>query len=208
MIVVGIDEAGRGSLIGPMVIAGIAIEENKLQLIRGLGVKDSKQLSRRKREDLFQLLQLYAEGFIVVKVYPEEIDVDNLNELEYRAMKKIINVLSVFSPSKITVDKVGDAREVENEIFRIGSQPNVVYKADVNFVEASAASIIAKVVRDRIIEELKRSYGDFGSGYPSDPKTVNWVKKLYKCNSPPPSIIRRSWKILQEIAPNYYIRKW
>jgi len=87
-------------------------------------------------------------------------------------------------------------------------EPNIVTNADVYFVEASAASIIAKVIRDNIIDTLKSKYGDFGSGYPSDPKTVNWVKNVYKEYLTPPPIIRRSWKILQEIAPNYYIRKW
>lgn len=208
MIVVGIDEAGRGSLIGPMIVAGVAIDDSKLQVLKNLGVKDSKQLTRERREKLVNIIASYAEGFVVVKVFPEDIDRKNLNELTYEAMIKIIDALSVFRPLKITVDKVGNAREVEKEIIKIGSKPNIVANADVNFVEASAASIIAKVVRDKIIDELKSKYGDFGSGYPADPRTVNWIKKLYESNSPPPPIIRRSWKILQDIAPNYYIRKW
>ena len=208
MIVVGIDEAGRGSLIGPMVVAGVAIDDSKLQALKNLGVKDSKQLTKSKREKLIGIITSFAEGFVVVKVFPEDIDRKNLNELTYEAMIKIIDALSVFKPSKITVDKVGKALEVEKEIIKLGSKPNIVINADVKFVEASAASIIAKVVRDNIIDELKARYGDFGSGYPSDPRTVNWVKKLYESNSPPPPIIRRTWKILQGIAPNYYIRKW
>jgi len=208
MIVVGIDEAGRGSLIGPMIVAGVAIDDSKLQALKNLGVKDSKQLTRSKREKLIGIITSFAEGFVVVKVFPEDIDRKNLNELTYEAMIKIINVLSVFKPSKITVDKVGKAVEVEKEIIKVGSKPNIVTNADVKFVEASAASIIAKVVRDNIIDELKSKYGDFGSGYPSDPKTVNWVRRLYESNFPPPPIIRRTWKILQGIAPNYYIRKW
>ena len=208
MIVVGIDEAGRGSLVGPMVVAGVAIDDKKLQVLKNLGVKDSKQLTRNKREKLIGAIISLAEGFVVVKVFPEDIDRKNLNELTYEAMIKIINALSVFKPSKITVDKVGNAIEVEKEIIKMGSKPNVVANADVNFVEASAASIIAKVTRDKIIEELKTKYGDFGSGYPADPRTVNWIKKLYESKSSPPPIIRRTWKILQDIAPNYYIRKW
>ena len=208
MIVVGIDEAGRGSLVGPMVVAGVAVDDAKLHILKNLGVKDSKQLTRSRREKLINTIASFAEGFVVVKVFPEDIDKENLNELTYEAMIKIINALSVFKPSKVTVDKVGNAIEVEEEIIKIGSEPNVVTNADVNFVEASAASIIAKVVRDNIIDELKIKYGDFGSGYPADPRTVNWIKKLYESNSPPPPIVRRTWKILQSIAPNYYIRKW
>ena len=208
MIVIGIDEAGRGSLVGPMVVAGVAVDDTKLQALKNAGVKDSKQLTRSRREKLINTIASLVEGFVVVKVFPEDIDRENLNELTYEAMIKIINALSVFKPSKITVDKVGNAIEVEEEIIRVGSEPNVVTNADVNFVEASAASIIAKVVRDNIIDELKTKYGDFGSGYPADPRTVNWIEKLYESNSSPPPIIRRTWKILQSIAPNYYIRKW
>ncbi|BFH73585.1 ribonuclease HII [Sulfurisphaera javensis] len=208
MIVIGIDEAGRGSLIGPMIVAGVAIDENKLNFLKKTGVKDSKQLTRNRRNELFGIITLHAEAFTVVKVYPNEIDNENLNELTYKAMIKIIHSLMSFNPRKITIDKVGNTKVVEEEILKMGVEPNIVTNADVNFVEASAASIIAKVIRDNIIDELKLIYGDFGSGYPADPRTVEWVKKVYGSYSSPPPIIRRSWKILQEIAPKYYIRKW
>ncbi|QIW23382.1 ribonuclease HII [Sulfolobus sp. S-194] len=208
MIVVGIDEAGRGSLIGPMIVAGVALKNDRLKLLKNMGVKDSKQLTRNRREKLFDLISSYSEGFTIVKVLPEEIDSQNLNELTYKAMIKIIYSLVEFKPIRVTVDKVGNAKVVEQEIIKLGIEPNIVTNADVYFVEASAASIIAKVIRDNIIDTLKLKYGDFGSGYPSDPKTVNWVKNIYKEYLTPPPIIRRSWKILQEIAPNYYIRKW
>ncbi|MBB5252894.1 ribonuclease HII [Sulfurisphaera ohwakuensis] len=208
MIVVGIDEAGRGSLIGPMIVAGVAIKNDRLKFLKNMGVKDSKQLTRNRREKLFDIICSYSEGFTIVKVSPEEIDSENLNELTYKAMIKIIYSLVEFKPIRISIDKVGNTKVVEQEIIKLGMEPNIVTNADVYFVEASAASIIAKVIRDNIIDTLKSKYGDFGSGYPSDPKTVNWVKNVYKEYLTPPPIIRRSWKILQEIAPNYYIRKW
>ncbi|AAY80320.1 ribonuclease HII [Sulfolobus acidocaldarius] len=208
MILVGIDEAGRGSLIGPMVVAGVAIDSNFLKFLSEIGVKDSKKLTRKKREYLFGVILEYSYAISLVKAYPEEIDSENLNEITYRAMIQIIHSMSVYNPSIVTVDKVGNASAVEREIININSSPRVENNADVKYVEVSAASIIAKVVRDNIINELKKTYGDFGSGYPGDKKTVEWIKDLY---SRQPTyalpIIRRSWKILQDIAPNYYIRK-
>lgn len=204
---VGIDEAGRGSLIGPMVVAGVAIDESKLNFLKNIGVKDSKQLTRERREKIFSLLSNIVEAFVVVKVFPEDIDVYNLNDLTYNAVMKIILTLSIYNPSVITVDKVGDEKPVIELINKLGYKPNVVHKADELFVEASAASIIAKVVRDNYIDMLKEIYGDFGSGYPADPKTINWLKSFYKRSSIPPPIIRRSWKVLRSIAPLYYINK-
>ena len=207
MILLGIDEAGRGSLIGPMVVAGVVIDSSKADLLSKMGVKDSKKLTRSKREELFKLITFYSQTVIVVKVFPHEIDSRNLNELTYDSVIKIIQSALPFKPSRITVDKVGKEEKVIEFIKRVGSEPNVVYDADVYFPECSAASIVAKVIRDRYIDMLKKEYGDFGSGYPSDEKTVNWVKMVYSKSETPPPIIRRTWKILQEIAPKYYISK-
>ncbi len=204
---IGIDEAGRGSLIGPMVVAGVVVDDSKVNVLKSIGVRDSKQLSRQRREKLFSIIVDLVEAFSVVKVFPEEIDRFNLNDLTYNAVIKIIYSLSSFSPYIVTVDKVGNEKPVIDLILRLGYKPNVVHKADVNFIESSTASIIAKVIRDRYIEKLKEKYGDFGSGYPGDQKTINWVKHIYEKSAFPPPIIRRTWKILRSIAPLYYIEK-
>ncbi|WP_338603585.1 ribonuclease HII [Sulfolobus tengchongensis] len=204
---IGIDEAGRGSLIGPMIVAGVVISESKLNFLKGIGVKDSKQLTRERREKLFSIITSTVEAFTVVKVFPNEIDEYNLNDLTYDAVSKIILSLSVFNPNIITVDKVGEEKPVIALITELGYKPNVVHKADELFVEASAASIIAKVIRDDYIDKLKEIYGDFGSGYPADPRTLKWLKSFYEKNPNPPPIIRRSWKVLRSIAPLYYVNK-
>ncbi|MEM4944135.1 MAG: ribonuclease HII [Saccharolobus sp.] len=204
---IGIDEAGRGSLIGPMVVAGVAVSDDKLKILKNVGVKDSKQLTREKREKLFNIINEIVEAFTVVKVFPEEIDIYNLNDLTYNAVVKIILSLAIYNPDIVTVDKVGEEKPVIELINKLGYKPNVVPKADELFIEASAASIIAKVIRDNYINMLKEKYGDFGSGYPADPKTISWVKSIYKTSHTPPPIIRRSWKVLRSIAPLYYINK-
>ncbi|TRM82705.1 hypothetical protein DJ531_08770, partial [Sulfolobus sp. A20-N-F6] len=151
---IGIDEAGRGSLIGPMVVAGVVIDDSKVNVLKSIGVRDSKQLSRQKREKLFSIIVSLVEAFSVVKVFPEEIDRFNLNDLTYSAVIKIIYSLSSFSPYIVTVDKVGSEKPVIDLILRLGYKPNVVHKADENFIESSTASIIAKVIRDRYIESF------------------------------------------------------
>ncbi len=204
----GIDEAGRGSLIGPMVIAGVVIDEKVENLLKEIGVKDSKKLSPRTRERLFWDILDIAEGVIVARAYPDEIDSNNLNSLTYQKILQIIHASLPLSPQIVTIDKVGDESIVIEEIKRLQLFPNVVFNADVLYIESSAASIVAKVVRDSIIAELRKIYGDFGSGYPSDRKTTKWVMEMYKENEDrPPPIIRRSWKILRTIAPKYYIEK-
>ena len=191
-----------------MVIAGVIIDEKIEGILKEVGVKDSKMLSKEKREKLFEIISELAEAYVVNKAYPNEIDNTNLNELTYLKVIQIIHALLPFQPKIVTIDKVGNEEIVIKKIRELGLKDNVVYNADVNFIEASAASIIAKVIRDRIIDSLKKSFGDFGSGYPSDPKTRQWIVEMYKKdkNNPPP-IIRRTWKTLLKIAPNYYISK-
>lgn len=190
-----------------MIIAGVVIDQEQERILKAYGVKDSKKLTREKREELFNVIVNFSYSFIVVKAMPYEIDSENLNKLTYRKVIEIISASIPFNPNIVTVDKVGDEVEVIEVIRKINAIPNVVHNADEKFIEASAASIIAKVIRDRIIDSLKDKYGDFGSGYPSDPKTVKWIKDRYYKGEPPPEILRRTWKNLLKIAPNYYINK-
>lgn len=204
---IGIDEAGRGCLIGPMVVAGVALTEVALERLKKSGVKDSKKLTRKERERLFELIVSESEGVAIAKALPEEIDAENLNRLTYSKVIEIIDALSWVNPEVVTVDKVGRETEVIQTIRKHGFSPNVVHKADELFVEASSASIVAKVIRDRIIDSLKKDFGDFGSGYPSDRKTVQWLLNLVSRGDEPPNIIRRSWKLLLKYAPEFYVDK-
>ncbi|MEM1626664.1 MAG: ribonuclease HII [Sulfolobaceae archaeon] len=204
----GIDEAGRGSLIGPMIVAGVLIDSKSLRVLKNVGVKDSKKLTREKRERLAKIISENSIAYEIVAVQPWEIDIKNLNMLTYEAVNKIVMSMIALKPRIVRIDKVGEEKEVEDLLKKLNIEYQILPKADELFIEVSAASIIAKVFRDWIIDELKKEYGDFGSGYPSDEKTIKWILSIYQKNKDkPPRIIRRSWKILKRICPEYYIKK-
>jgi len=202
----GIDEAGRGPVIGPIVIAGVVISEDDEKILLELGVKDSKLLTKEKREELYPKILDIVKKSSVLKVFPEEIDARasvylNLNDLEAVKCADIINTLKpekviVDCPSpnisayKLTIMKYLDDKKVE-------LIPE--HKADFNHVVVAAASVLAKVERDNEIEKLKKEIGiDFGSGYPSDPLTQKFLKENWDKY---PGLFRKtwdSWKVLKE----------
>jgi len=181
----GIDEAGRGALIGPMIIAGVSIISSKLTLLQESNVKDSKMLLPSTRRRLYDLIVGNAEKVSVLEVSPKEIDkyvkygkkLRRLNYLEAIMMAKIVEALNV---GMVYVDSPDVKPErLTSDILSLSKvKPKIVaeHHADQNYVVVSAASIIAKVTRDRKIDELAKEYGFFGSGYPSDPRTMEFVK--------------------------------
>lgn len=205
------DEAGRGPLIGPMVVALAAIEERKLPALERAGVRDSKLLSPRRRERLRRVLDSVLDYVAVRVVQPEEIDravrgegFGSLNELELSVFAELVRraaeeagvrVVYVDSPDPVA------GRFGERLRASAGVDVEVVAEngADAKYTIVAAASIVAKVERDRLIEQLKREYGDFGSGYPSDPKTRLFVKRWIEERGEPPPIVRRSWKTLERL---------
>lgn len=211
-LIIGVDEAGRGPVIGPMIVVGVMFREESVGEVVSLGVRDSKTLDRRFRETLYQRILEIAEKHSYVKIEAREIDRENLNALFYQSVVRIVEDLireAPLSVKRITVDLTGHPRTLEVEIRKLGFPGELIleYKADRKYPEVSAASIVAKVVRDREIEVLKKLYGDFGSGYPSDPKTRRWVREYYVENNTLPAIVRRSWKTIKKLAPRMYVEK-
>ena len=202
MKICGVDDAGRGSMIGPMVIAGISIEKKNIPKLRKLGVRDSKKLSPKKRELLYKEIINIVDDYHVIRIPPKTIDKyvfeHNLNHLEAKKMAAVITHLK----SEISyVDSCDvNATRFGREISDLSNKSKVrsYHYADSRFVVVSAASIIAKVSRDRSISRLNKNY-QFGSGYPSDKKSVNFVKKLVSAKKPLPSSVRKSWKPVQKI---------
>ena len=203
MLVAGVDEAGRGCVIGPLVIAGFLVKEENLPILAQLGVKDSKLLSPRKREALLVELIRIAERNQIIKLKPKEIDIavksgrklHKLNRLEAQSMARIINALE---PNEAYVD----AADVLEDRFKHHIQEDLTvkakiisrHKADKIFPVVSAASIIAKVERDREIAALKATFGDFGSGYLTDKKTMVFLKQWMQNHMEYPDCVRKSWK--------------
>lgn len=203
MLVLGVDEAGRGCVLGPLVVSGVLIEKRCRNKLVEFGVKDSKLLPRRRREQLAEKIRRVAVNVHVVKLSPSEIDIavnsrrklHKLNRLEARAMAEVIQALK---PDVAIVDAsdVLPNRYKQHIVECLSFPVEVIseHKADVNYPVVSAASIIAKVERDRCIDELKAQHGDFGSGYMTDAKTVAFLESLAKRNEKYPDFVRQSWK--------------
>jgi ribonuclease HII len=203
MQIVGVDDAGRGAVIGPLVIAGVLIGEKDSPRLKELGVRDSKRLSPNRREQLDEEIKKLALKYHVIKLLPVEIDkvvetgrkLHRLNRLEAQTMAKIITVLkpdiAYVDASDVLADRFKNHIE---EILSFDVQIVSEHKADVKYPVVSAASIIAKVERDKAIAELQERHGDLGCGYPTDPKTIgfleNWIQKFGFY----PDFVRKSWK--------------
>ncbi|MGI0088173.1 MAG: ribonuclease HII [Nitrosotalea sp.] len=197
MLVCGVDDAGRGSVIGPLVIAGICVERNKIKQLSNIGVKDSKQLSPRARENLYKKILAIVDDYYVARIPPHVIDQsvkkNELNKLEGKYMAKVISRLK---PDSSYVDSCDvNPKRFGLLISKLAKTKKVhsSHHADAKFPVVSAASIIAKVNRDRAIEKIKKNF-NVGSGYPSDSKTMNFIKDAINLNGTTPKFVRKSWK--------------
>jgi len=211
--VAGIDEAGRGPLIGPLVIAVAAIQEGRENELKAIGVKDSKLLTENQREEILKHLEKLVK-FEIIILNPQDVDDalaspdTNLNWLEADHGAAILNKLDVKlggEISKCIIDCPSTnvsaytnyfAKKVDNEDIKL----QVEHKADLNYVIVGAASIFAKVTREKELERLKKKYNiEFGSGYPSDPNTKRFIEENW--NNPKISpIIRKSWATYKTIV--------
>jgi len=203
MLIAGVDDAGRGSLIGPLVIAGVLMKEEEIAKLKQLGVRDSKLLTPQKRESLAVEIRQIAQKYSIIKLTPAEIDkvvetgkkLHRLNRLEAQTMAKIIEALK---PDRAYVD----ASDIFEERFKQHIQECLTikvhiiseHKADMKYPIVSAASIIAKTERDKEIAKLAKKYGIIGSGYPSDPRTIAFIQQCLRKYGEYQEFIRKSWK--------------
>ncbi|WP_297522113.1 ribonuclease HII [Thermococcus sp.] len=200
----GIDEAGRGPVIGPMVIAAVVVDEDGVPKLAELGVRDSKRLTPKRRERLFDEIIKLVDDYKLIELWPDEIDSrgGTLNEFEVENFIKALNSLKV-RPDVVYIDAADVKEERFGEAIAGGLdfRAKIVaeHRADDKFLPVSAASILAKVTRDRAIEKLKEKYGEIGSGYPSDPRTRAFLEAYYREHGDFPPIVRRSWKTLGKI---------
>jgi ribonuclease HII len=209
MLVAGVDDAGRGCVIGPLVIAGVLMKEADLPKLVQIGVRDSKLLSPHRREKLAAEIKHIAEKISIAKLSPREIDVvvesgrklHKLNRLEAQTMARVIEALR---PDIAYVDAsdVLEERYKQHILECLPFKVEIVseHKADRNYPIVSASSIIAKVERDSEIAKLTESLGDFGSGYPSDPRTMSFLQECLEKFGEYPDFVRRSWKPAKKIV--------
>ena len=205
----GIDDAGRGPVIGPMVLAGCLLGEEVEKELKKLGVKDSKQLTQKRREFLEKIIKEKAEAFEVLVFSSEEIDSRgednmNLNDLEAVACAKIINKINKGYPKikviidcpSVSINKWSDF--LKTKIKDLSTlEVHCEHKADQNHVSVSAASVLAKCVRENEMSKLKAKYGEeIGSGYCSDPSTCKFLEK-YADKYKDAGIFRKTWSTWQ-----------
>jgi ribonuclease HII len=205
-LILGIDDAGRGPVIGPMVLAGCLLTKEAEKELKRAGVKDSKQITDKRREYLSNIIKEKAETFEVVLANPVEIDDSlnngkNLNKLEAKMTAEIINKINKgYKKIKVVVDCPSVSIEKWKDILRMFVKDlstlelTCEHKADKNHVAVSAASILAKCVREKEMAKLREKYGfEIGSGYTSDPLTQRYLEKNAEKHKDS-GIFRKTWE--------------
>ncbi|RAP45371.1 MAG: ribonuclease HII [Methanosphaera sp. rholeuAM6] len=201
--ILGIDEAGRGSVIGPLVVGGVMMKRKKIRFLNRMGVKDSKKLTAKKRTVISRKIKKLTE-FRTITIPADKIDDlrrngTNLNQIETNAMKEII---TSFRPDMCCIDCIDVNEErFHNRIQHLNPKMKVIteHKADDTYNIVAAASIIAKVERDKQMAIIRKEYGAVGSGYPSDRYTIEYLKSL---EGEYPPIVRQTWNTLQNLEDN------
>lgn len=196
-LICGIDEAGRGPVIGPLVMAGILIEESNIPKLKSLGVKDSKLLTKIQRNNLFNKIKTTVKKYKILIIEPKEIDQalesDNLN-LNWLEAIKSAEIINNLKPDKAILDCPSNNtkayKDYVKNLLKTKTELIVEHKADVTYPEASAASILAKVTRDNEMEKIQEKYGNCGPGYPANEITQKFLEKNWEKH---PEIFRKTW---------------
>jgi ribonuclease HII len=202
----GVDEAGRGCVVGPLVVAGVSADSQGVENLREIGVRDSKLLSPRRRNTLYGEILKICVRVNWALIGPQEIDIvvstgkkyRKLNYLEALYFAKVVDELEAAS---VTVDASDTSPKRFEDVIctnlTVPCKVRAYHFADRDYPLVSAASIIAKVERDRLVGILRERHGDFGSGYPSDPRTKIFFREWLEAGKLPPDWTRRSWKSWQ-----------
>jgi ribonuclease HII len=205
----GIDEAGKGPVLGPMCVAGILLDEKKLDALTHLGVKDSKQLTARRREALAVEIKKLADRYYILEVSPFQIDelrkIMTMNEIMVVCYAKVLEELK---PDHAFVDAadVNAARFGENLKKKYTGEICITseHDADVKYPIVSAASILAKVQRDLLVKKIEKNVGvEIGSGYASDPKTIRFLEEWIREHESLPDFARNSWETSRRLLEKF-----
>ena len=204
-MICGVDEAGKGPVLGPLVVAAVAVDNAKD--IQDLGIKDSKQLTPEKRKELSNLIK-NKFSFAIEIIEAERVDEyrrqNKLNDLNREAFEKLISKLdpNVAYVDAADVNEHRFGKQIKEKLTNEKDTDVIsMHKADAKIDVVAAASIIAKETRENEIMKLKKEIGDFGSGYPSDERTIKFLKSFYSDNGKWPTGTRKSWKTVERIRP-------
>jgi len=214
MFIAGIDEAGRGCALGPLVVGIAVIKKENEDSLKEINVRDSKELSEKQRVEIYGLLKERLVEFKSIHIPAQELNElmpsKSLNEIEAMKMAALMNGLKN-NPELIIVDCPDNVES--NFIKRIRNyvdfshKVKAEHKADQNYLIVGAASIVAKVERDNAIKEFHKKFGDFGSGYSHDEKTINFIKKYVQEKDKLPPMARIHWATNQNILNNKHQTK-
>lgn len=210
----GVDEAGRGPVLGPLVVGSVYVEDESV--LKDIGVKDSKKLTPAVREKMYDQIIDNVPDYSLVIYSAAQID-ENMKKMSLNDIELNMFVEAV---SKRPVMRVyADCPDVSEERFsnamalRLNNTTVVGrHKADDTYPVVSAASIIAKVTRDRMIEDIAKEFGcDVGSGYPSDKYTMDFIRKWINDKGVAPKHVRTSWEPVRKllsVKANTKITDW
>lgn len=220
--ILGLDEAGRGPVLGDLFIGCVLCTQQQIDILKINKIDDSKKLSKEKRQNLYPIIKKNCINFKVSSIPVDVIDKNltkypkkTLNELEMELMRDLIISME---PDEIYIDAIGSntqkfAKTMDEMLKeKIDFKAKIIakHKADSIFTVVGAASILAKVDRDRSIENYQNIYsefGDIGSGYTSDKKTINFLRSYVKKNGKLPPIARKSWKTSDNILDDILRQK-
>jgi len=217
-LILGIDDAGRGPLIGPMILAGVLLTKEQEKHVKKEGAADSKLLIHKERIRISKIINANSLRYHITSSTPIEIDESilsgvNLNTLEAKKAAHIINEINQGKYTKEKINVIVDCPSTNIKKWQetlekfINHKNNLEisceHKADFNHPSVSAASILAKVRREEEMDKLReqyKKYGDIGSGYPSDPMTKDFLKKFGKPleNS---GLFRKTWATWKALFP-------
>ncbi|MBN2066648.1 MAG: ribonuclease HII [Candidatus Thermoplasmatota archaeon] len=210
-MIAGVDEAGRGPVIGPLVVAGLTVEDDNALV--NMHVRDSKKLSPAKRRFLAKKVKESAISYEIIAIAASDIDdmrkVMTLNEIEVHAFSRVIKKLKPHVCYVDAADVDGD-RFGRDILSQLSFKPEMVskHKADDLYPIVSAASILAKTTRDAEIEKIaqileKKISLPLGSGYPADPITQIFLKAWVDRFGTLPPHVRHSWKTAKVLLKNH-----
>jgi ribonuclease HII len=201
--VLGIDEAGRGCVLGDLFVAGFLYTGDDPGALHAAGARDSKTLSASRRRSVRETLAALGTAH-VVRIPPVAIDAGNLNALEEAA---IAGLIVTFRPDLAILDALGPPSGTDRVIARLRKliapldpEIRIEPKADRNHPVCGAASIFAKTARDAALAEIDAAHGPLGSGYPSDPVTRAWLEAHAATGDPWPDFVRTRWGTITSLA--------
>ena len=212
MLTIGVDDSGRGPLIGPLILAGVLLNEEQEKILKKHKVRDSKTVLPSQRLQMAELIEKNIINKKIAIAYPKEIDesVDGEDNLKTLEAKKTAEVINALNKDNETISVIIDCPSTNKRMWLnkmlkyLNNSKNLVirceHKADRDYVAVSAASVLAKCAREEEVAKIKKEYGNIGSGYPADPITVKFLKENGEKlrNS---SIFRKSWATWKKMFP-------